>query len=468
MNKQEIQFFKEQARNDLLSFCVYTDKFFDIVEIHSIMAEALMKVESWEIKKLILELPPRSWKSRISSEFIAWCLWRNPRKDILLTWHSSSLLETFSRQIRNRIESEEYKQLFTTRLAEWNTAVKSWKIENWWEFSIFWVGWWITWKGWHILLIDDPYSWREEAESQTTKDKVWDWYKSTFLSRRQNENSAIIIIMQRWWEDDLVWRILEEDKKKEWTEIKIPAINDKWESFWKEKFSINYLEEMRKEIWDYFFSSQYQQDPINLWWWDFKKDYFEYVWVEKVKDILPRMNIVTFIDPAISQKQEADNTAIVTIWLDTASNLIYLLEVKKLKETPDNIINEVFLTAQFFLNIWRSYRVWIEVVQYQKMLALEITKQMRIRDIFFTLEEVRPQWEKEARIRSILQPRYWSHSIIHIEHMPNLQDYELELLKFPNWKHDDMIDATASAVSLLNISSLNNNVTYEADYSSFL
>ena len=391
--------------------------------------------------------------SRISSEFIAWYLWHHPEKDILLTWHSSSLLESFSRSIRNRIDSNEYKRLFKTRLAEWNTAVKSWKTSEWWEFSIFWVGWGITWKGWNILIIDDPYSWREDAESKTIKDKVWDWYKSTFLSRRHNEDAAIVLIMQRWSEDDLVWKILEWDKKKEWTEIKIPAINEEWESFWADKFSINYLKEMEEEIWSYFFSSQYQQDPINLWGWDFKKDYFNN-YVEFPHDL----EIVTFIDPAISQRQEADNTAIVTIWLHKQSNNIYILDVKAWRWLPDEIINKVFDT---YLE-YKPKRVWIEVVAYQKMLALEIKKQMNLKNIFFVLDEIRPQWEKEARIKSILQPRYSNRSILHNHKCNNL---ELELLKFPNWKHDDMIDALASAVNMLNTFNIqqSNNI-YSPDF----
>ena len=52
-------------------------------------------------------------------------------------------------------------------------------------------------------IIDDPYSSREDAESDTIRAKVYDWYNSTFYSRRQNENAAIILIMQRWREDDL-------------------------------------------------------------------------------------------------------------------------------------------------------------------------------------------------------------------------------------------------------------------------
>jgi len=462
---QQSQFFKEQAQKDLLSFAVYNDKFFQIVKIHELMADALMKVESWEIKKLILELPPRSWKSRISWEFIAWLMWRNPNKDVLLTGHSSSLLETFSRTIRNRIDSEEYKSLFPeVRLADWNTAVKSWKTNQWWEFSIFWVGWWITWKWWHYIIIDDPYSWREDAESQTIKDKTWDWYKSTLLSRRQNEDSAIIVIMQRWAEDDLVWQILEDDKKWEWTEIKIPAINDNWESFWPEKFSIDYLEEMRSEIWEYFFMSQYQQDPVNEWWWSFKKEYFNYCEDAEIEWRLSRLNITSFLDPAISKSQEADNTAIVTVWTDPESNLVYLLEVKKIKEEPDWIIDEVFATTDKYKNAWKSYRMWIEVVQYQKMLALEIKKQQRIRDKFFLLEEVRPQWEKEARIKSALQWRYSSATIIHNKSIDNIWALETELLKFPNWKHDDMIDALASAVTLTTVNNVKKTKIYSPDY----
>jgi len=74
------------------------------------------------------------------------------------------------------------------------------------------------------------------------------------------------------------------------------------------------------------------------------------------------------------------------------------------------------------------------------MLALELRKQMNIRNIFFTLDEIHPQGEKEARIRTILQPRYSNKSVYHNN---TCTDLELELLKFPNGKHDDMADALA-------------------------
>ena len=79
------------------------------------------------------------------------------------------------------------------------------------------------------------------------------------------------------------------------------------------------------------------------------------------------------------------------------------------------------------------------------MLILEIQKQMRIRNHFFTLEEIRPNTEKNAKIRTLLQPRYASHSILHSLFMADL---EAELLKFPNGKHDDMIDALSGCIQL--------------------
>lgn len=438
-----LELIQKTARDDLLGYCVYTDKYFEIHKHHEIMATKLQQFMEWKIKRLILQTPPRSWKSRMVCEAISHWMWKLNNTDIIYTWHTISLLEWFSKNIRDRVNSDEYKELFDARIKSWSSWVTSRWMDNWNQLMIYWVGWAITGKWWHRLIIDDPYATRQDAESETVRARVIEWYKSTFYSRRQNQDAWICLIMQRWREDDLVWELLLQD---DWEVIKIPAINDKWESFRPSRFSVAELENMRKQIWDYFFMSQYQQDPLNEWGWDFRKEYFEYY--EDVENIKKRLNIITFLDPAISEKQEADNTAIVTVWIDYQNNFVYLLEVKKLKTNPDEIINELFITAQKYRDYWNNYKAWIEVVQYQKMLALEIKKQMRLRDYFFYLEEVNPQGEKAARIRTVLQPRYSNHSIIHPKYWQNIQDLELELLKFPNGKHDDMIDALASALAL--------------------
>ena len=447
MGKEIIQAIQQQSREDLISFCVYTDKYFEVNKHHEIIADKLQAFMEWKIKRLILQTPPRSWKSRLICEAIAHWMWILQNTDIIYTWHTISLLEWFSRNIRQRVDSPEYKDLFIDKIKDWNAWINQWSMTNGNQLMIYWVWWAITGKWWHRLIIDDPYATRQDAESETIRARVKEWYNSTFYSRRHNQNAWICLIMQRWREDDLVWELLQQDN---WEVVKIPAIDENNISFWPSRFDINELENIRKQIWDYFFSSQYQQDPINEWWWDFIRDYFQYYDDNKRPQDL---EIVTFIDPAISQKQEADNTAVVTIWLDKRSNNIYVLDVIAWKMLPDEIIDNVFNT---YLK-WKPRRIWIEIVQYQKMLAIEIKKQMTIRNVFFVLDEIHPQWEKEARIRSILQPRYSNLSIFHNN---TCNDLELELLKFPNGKHDDRIDALASAVNMINTFSINKRPSF--------
>ena len=101
------------------------------------------------------------------------------------------------------------------------------------------------------------------------------------------------------------------------------------------------------------------------------------------------------------------------------------------------MINAVFSTV----NHWKPEKFGIETVQYQKMLAFEIRKQMNVRNTFFYLEEVNPMGEKNARIRSTLQPRYATLSVFHKKFHDKTSELETELMKFPNGKHDDLIDS---------------------------
>ncbi len=449
----ELAFFKEQARKDLLSYSVYCDKFFEIHNHHILISDALDRLVKGDIQNLIISMPPRAWKSRLMQEFISKLYWDSPKTDVLYTGHSLNLLEWFSRNIRNRIQTREYQSLYNTKISWDSWAVKNWNIEWGWEFAIYGVGWGITGKWGNYLIIDDPYSSRQDAESDTVRRTVSNWYWSTLLTRKQNDKAKQILIMQRWREDDLAWEILEREGEK-WTELKIPAIDDKGESFWASKFSADYFNELKKQN-PLFFESQYQQNPINSENWDFVQSYFIFYAQHELQSVMKHLNIVTFVDPAISQNQEADNTAIITAWIDSRSNFIYVLEVQAWKMLPDEIISRTFATQKKW-----GWKVWVESIAYQKMLILEMQKQMRIRNHFFTLEEIRPNTEKNAKIRTLLQPRYASHSILHSAFM---KDLEAELLKFPNGKHDDMIDALSGCIQMFQTVNIDSEWSWESD-----
>lgn len=439
--KEHLPFFRERARQDLLSFCVYNDKFFEINPHHKIIGEALQRFMEGKVKKLILQTPPRSGKSRLICEAIAWAFGNLENTDVIYTGHSISLLESFSRNIRDRVNSTEYRTLFKDSVKWDNGAVWAWSMSNKNQLMIYGVWWGITGKGGNRLIIDDPYATRQDAESDTIRKRVEDWYDSTFLSRRHNSEAWICLIMQRWREDDLVGYILE--KEKDWEIVKIPAISDEWESFWDSRFPVPYLEEMRTVIGSYFFESQYQQEPFIDGGWSFKREYFiEY----GDHPPLDTLKVYTFVDPAISQKQEADYTAIVTIGINE-NNRIYVLDIFHERVEPSDSINALFEIVKQ----WKPQRVGVEVVAFQKMLALEIKKQMTIRNTFFNLDEINPMGEKNARIKTILEPRYSNANILHPKYHKNTKDLELELLKFPNGKHDDLIDSLSGAVRMATI-----------------
>jgi len=123
MTKEEQAFFTDMAQKDLLSFCVFSDKFFEIARIHEILAQELSEFMLGNTKKLILQLPPRSGKTRMISEAIAWSFGKLNRMDVIYTGHSVNLLETISRNIRERVNSTEYKALFKSRIKQGNESV---------------------------------------------------------------------------------------------------------------------------------------------------------------------------------------------------------------------------------------------------------------------------------------------------------------------------------------------------------
>lgn len=431
------------ARDDLLSFCVYNDKKYTIAPHTTLLLDTIQKFMEGKIKRLILQLPPRSWKSRAVQEAIARYMWKTENTDILYTWHSLSLLQSFSRNIRERIKSDVYHSLFSTDIKDDNAAINSRSTDTHNSLSIYWVWWSITGKWWHRIIIDDPYSSRQDAESDAIRRNVQDWYSSTLYTRRQDDQSGIAVIMQRWREDDLVWYLHKLDNREV---VTIPAIDDKGQSFRPQKFSIDDLRQIERNLWVYFFSSQYMQDPAPATWGDFVIDNFIY----KNNVIEKITNKVMFVDPAISQKQDADDTAIVVVGMWDESYNIYVLDILAEHMMPDEIINNIFAMHKKH----NVDKVWIETVAYQKMLLIEIQKKMQNTGYYMNLEEVRPQGEKEARIKTVLQPRYSNKKIIHMTNVNNTK-LEKQLITFPNGKHDDVIDALAGAVSI--VDSLNNN-----------
>lgn len=452
--RRKLEYFTQQVD----PFYWHEDKWYVFKPFHRIMTDALERVLAKKSKKIMISVPPQHGKSTISTQrFPLFAHIKDPTQYIVSASYSGDLAKTHLSKARQVAESPQFHALWIPLNFDTNWAFE-YTLKEWWGYYAVWVGWSLTGRPIDIGIIDDVHKDRLEYESDTIRNNTWDWYTSVFLYRL-HKDSVQIWVMTRWWEDDLFWRILalEWDKKDwwEWEVINIPVIT--WDTtIFPERFPYDFIQKKRWVMWERDFQALYMWDPINEWGWDFKKDYFQYY--SNPPTILKKY---TFIDPAISDKQEADYTAIVTIGIDS-NNRIYVLDIVHDRMNPTDIINAVFEANMR----WHPDSIGIEVVAYQKMLALEIRKQMNLRNTFFNLIEVNPMWEKNARIRTLLQPRYWNASIIHPEYHPKIKELELELLKFPNWKHDDIIDSLASCLKISEVST--KNVSFAVSYDSFL
>lgn len=177
----------------------------------------LERVTSGEIKRLMLFLPPRHGKSEmVTIRYPAWRLECNPSERVIICGYNQILANKFSRRCR-KVARER------VALSQDRTAVEDWETAEGGGLRAVGVGGGITGQGGNLIIIDDPVKSREEANSQAYRDRVYDWYTDDLYTRLE-PGASIILIMTRWHEDDLAGRILASAEGAEWTVIKLPAL----------------------------------------------------------------------------------------------------------------------------------------------------------------------------------------------------------------------------------------------------
>lgn len=243
------------------------------------MAETLERVASGEIKRLLIQLPPRHSKSELVSRlFSAYYLKKNPHHFVGINSYSAELAYTLSRAAR-----ENFLQC-GGEVKDDVSAVKHWETTSGGGMWAAGVGGSITGKGFHLGIIDDPIKNAEEANSETIREKHKEWYSSTFYTRAEPD-AAIIVIQTRWHEDDLTgWLLSEEtcEHPENWHVVCLPALFDEeiakafppsctvekdfrtanGEALCPERYPEPKLQNIRARVGDYFFDSLYQQRPV--------------------------------------------------------------------------------------------------------------------------------------------------------------------------------------------------------------
>lgn len=230
--------------------------------------------EQDEYDVLIINEPPRHGKSRTAGCFVEWILGEHPEEKIMTGSYNETLSTVFSKNVRNTIQEEKadkakvvYTDIFPDRkIKKGDGSMNLWSLEggynNYLATSPTGTA---TGFGASILIIDDLIKNAEEAYNESVKEKHWDWFTNTMLSRLE-EGGKIIIIMTRWASDDLAGRALEELKELDFKtkHITMKAMQDDGTMLCDEILSKKSYELKTKAMGEDIASANYQQEPIDL------------------------------------------------------------------------------------------------------------------------------------------------------------------------------------------------------------
>jgi len=411
---------------------------------HQIMADAFERVARGELKRLIINMPPRHTKSEFASYLLpAWFLGLYPEKKIIQTAHTAELAVGFGRKVRNLVQSPQYGKVFDTKLSSDSKAAGRWNTDLGGDYFAIGVGGAVTGKGADLLIIDDPHSEQEAKQNNPAVfDGVYEWYTSGPRQRLQ-PGGAIIIVMTRWAKRDLTGQILknaEKDGVNDWEVIEFPAIlpsgTPLWPGFWKREE----LEAIRAEIPSSKWNAQYQQNPTSEEGAIIKREYWK-LWPDRNPP--PCDYIIQSWDTAFEKNNRADFSACTTWGVfqhpddkgNYRTNIIVLDSYKKRLEFP-----ELKQVAQEFYQEWNPDVLLIE----KRAAGAPLIYELRAMGI--PISEYTPSKgnDKIARVNAV-SPLFES-GMVWCPETRWADELMDELASFPNGDHDDLVDSSTQAL----------------------
>jgi predicted phage terminase large subunit-like protein len=386
-------------------------------------------------KRIILELPPRHSKSMTVTEtFPSFYLGKNPDKRVILASYGDDLALDFSRKNRQKL-SFYGDALFRLNIAKDKSSVGAWDIAGHRGGLVAaGIGSAITGKGADLLIIDDPVKNDSEAQSPVYRNRVYNEYKSTLLTRL-HAGGSIILIMTRWHEDDLAGRLLREEPDK-WTLIRLPAECDgeddiigrkTGDPLWPEGgYGKAWIQDTKTSLGSRVWTSLYQQLPSIESGNVFKRDWIKYY------DTLPD-GIEQWMQSWDFTFKDNDGTDYVCggVWAKKGS-MHYL--VYRIKERMDFVKSQ-----QRMLDVTKAYPQAVGKLVEEKANGAAIISSLRTK--VAGIIPVNPTESKEARAYAIT-PLFEAGNVAVPKNAIWIEDYINELLSFPNGAHDDQVDMT--------------------------
>jgi predicted phage terminase large subunit-like protein len=272
----------------------------------------------------------------------------------------------------------------------------------------------------------------------------------------------MIIIMTRWHEDDIVGRLLarQDEFNERWAYFNLPAVagsddllgRDEGSALWPARYNKDRLDTIRAVMGEYWFSAQFQGNPIPDGGSIFKQSEFAYCSMDNtyihlyqwdgLTRVYERKKCLVFqtADFSLKTKQQNDYSVIST-WVKTPDNDLCLVDVFREKvETTRHVSS----TRNQF-DKWNPGFIVVE----EQAGGLNVVNELKKEGV--PIVGVPSTVDKVDRARTAAA-RFQVNKVFFLRGTPFLADVEHELVGFPNGQHDDIVDTiSAAAIKLLDM-----------------
>lgn len=441
-------------RSHLMNFTEFTMPKYQTNWHHELICHYIMEWIFGTVDKLAIFTPPRHGKSEIVSRRTPpFILGHFPWAQIVIASYGDTLASGMNIAAQRIMTDEKYLSLFPdSAIPEKGSSNDSKKkrkdsfvelLNHEGSIRSTGVGGTLTGQGANFLIIDDPFKNELEAYSETTRERVYNWWQATAETRLETPGK-VLLTMTRWHDDDLAGRLLEEDAEG-WTVLNLPALatttrskgdpRSEGDALWPAKWPVERLLKKKKTTPAAFWEAMYQQDPIIGDGGLFKREWWKF-YRERPKDV---KRIITFWDTAQKAGISNDNSVAAT-WAETDTGFFCLhrfkgkLEAPELERTVKNLYAEL-----------KPNGVMIEDKSSGSSLIQTLRRETTIPVIAYDPGRL----DKEVRALAAT-PTVEAGNCYLPEGAEWVEDFILEHERFPNSKYRDQVDTTSMMVEYFN------------------
>jgi predicted phage terminase large subunit-like protein len=407
-----------------------------------LIAEYLEACTRGEIKRLIINMPPRYMKSiSVSVAWPAWLLGRNPSEQIMAASYADNLSIKLSTDCRLVLQSSWYRDIFpgTVITGDQNEKRKFVTTQRGHRIATT-VGSSIIGEGGNILIVDDPVN-AMQALSETERERANLWFDQAYSTRlNDKKNGVMVLVMQRLHQNDLTGHLLE---KGGWEHLVIPKVAEKrtiidfgrvkqvlepGDVLHPARQSAEDIEREKQAMGSYAFAAQCQQRPTPAEGGIFKREWL----LERYDTRREVYRSITQSWDTAHKASEINDPSVCTTWGETESGYHLLHVLVQRMEYP-----ELKRVAINHAEAWAVDALLIEDKASGQSLIQDLRRESKLPVI-----AIQPQGDKVTRA-SVVSPTVEAGKVILPKQAQWLSDFEDEIFSFPNAAHDDQVDSVS-------------------------